>query len=82
MRMLATASNWPPSHLDEIADLLIKVPYPDFRPTQQRDSEYGLVIALAELGESLGLEPGDRKGGGTGDRSLPTQPGRWSSSGR
>jgi hypothetical protein len=64
MRTLATASNWPPSYLDEIANLLINVPYPHFRPPQQRDSEYGLVIALAELEESLGLEPGDQKGEG------------------
>jgi hypothetical protein len=64
MRTHAPAPNWPPSQLDEIANLLINVPYPYFRPTQQRDSEYGLVIALAELGDSLGLEPGDRKGAG------------------
>jgi hypothetical protein len=62
--MLATPSNWPPSYLDEIASLLINVPYPHLRPSQRRDSHYGLVVALAELSESLELQSTDRKGEG------------------
>ena len=59
--MLATPSNWPPSYLDEIASLLINVPYPHRRPSQRRDSYYGLIVALAELSESLELAPTDQK---------------------
>jgi hypothetical protein len=59
--MLGTPSNRPPSYLDEIASLLIDVPYPHLRPSQRRDSDYGLVVALAELSESLDLEPSDQK---------------------
>jgi hypothetical protein len=62
--MLATPSNWPPSYLDEIASLLINVPYPHLRPSQRRDRDYGLVVALAELSESLDSEPTDQKGEG------------------
>jgi hypothetical protein len=62
--MLATPSNWPPSYLDEIASLLINVPYPHLRPSQRRDSYYGLVVALAELSESLELGATDQKGKG------------------
>ena len=62
--MLATPSNWPPSYLDEIASLLINVPYPHLRPSQRRDSYYGLVVALAELRDSLDLGPTDQKGEG------------------
>jgi hypothetical protein len=64
VRMLATPSNWPPSYLDEIASLLINVPYPHLRPSQRRDSNYGLVVALAELSESLDLESTDQKSKG------------------
>ena len=62
--MLATPSNWPPSYLDEIASLLINVPDPHLRPSQRRDSYYGLAVALAELSESLDLQPTDQKGEG------------------
>jgi hypothetical protein len=62
--MLATPSNWPPSYPDEIASLLINVPYPHLRPSQRRDSNYGLVVALAELSESLDLESTDQKSKG------------------
>jgi hypothetical protein len=62
--MLATPSNWPPSYLDEIASLLINIPYPHLRPSQRRDSYYGLVVALAELSESLEFGPTDQKGKG------------------
>jgi len=51
--MLGTASNWPPSYLDEIASLLTNVPYPHLRPFQRRDSYYGLVVALAELSAAM-----------------------------
>ena len=64
VRMIGTPSNWPPSYLDEIASLLINVPYPHLRPSQRRDSDYGLVVALAELSESLDVEPIDKKGEG------------------
>jgi hypothetical protein len=61
VRMFATPSNWPPSYLDEVASLLINVPYPHLRPSQRRDSYYGLVVVLAELSESLELAPTDQK---------------------
>jgi hypothetical protein len=64
VRMLGTASNWPPSYLDEIANLLTNVPYPHLRPFQRRDSYYRLVVALAELRDSLDLGPTDQKGEG------------------
>ncbi len=64
MRMLGTPSNWPPTYLDEVASLLIKVPIPHLRPSQRRDSAYGLVVAIAELSESLDLGPTDQRGEG------------------
>jgi hypothetical protein len=62
--MLGTPSNWPPTYLDEVASLLIKVPIPHLRPSQRRDSDYGLVVAIAELSESLDLGPTDQRGEG------------------
>jgi hypothetical protein len=64
VRVLGTPSNWPSTYLDEVASLLIKVPIPHLRPSQRRDSDYGLVVAIAELSESLDLGPTDQRGEG------------------
>jgi len=61
MRMLASQSNWPPTHVDELAALLGRVPYPQVGPTRDSDTEYVLTTAIAELSEWFEVRPNEKQ---------------------
>jgi hypothetical protein len=64
--MLSTSRLGPLTYLDEVSALLIAVPYPHYRPSRPRDSEYGLLTGLIEV-ESW-LESGPNNDQAPGDR--------------
>jgi hypothetical protein len=61
VRTLASARRWPPDYLDELADLLIQVPYPHIKPSRRRDTEFGLLTGLAEIQAWLEAWPNDQQ---------------------
>lgn len=62
--MLNSLPNEPPTHLDEVASLLVAVRHPPAQPANDRDLDYGLKAALAEVGEALEAGPGGQLRGG------------------
>jgi hypothetical protein len=61
VRTLASARQWPPDYLDELADLLTHVPYPHIKPSRRRDTEYGLLTGLAEVQAWVEAWPNDQQ---------------------
>lgn len=59
MRTLATPRQEPPGYLDEVSTLLVDVPYPHIKPSRPRDTEYGLLTAIAEVEAWLDAGPND-----------------------
>jgi hypothetical protein len=69
MRMLGSAFNWPPDHVDELAALLGRVGQANSTVARQADTRYELTTAVAELDEWLDVFPSQpSKSGGSSDR--------------